>query len=128
MIVGSNENATKSRILMDLRNDFYTLTDFSKISLDLTIAFKEFINKLKSKNILLDFYFIPINPLIFPEFQKKYPLVLEAEILIRKFAYENKIKCLGNYNPSFLNLDESNFYDGYHLNSSGKSKFMNYLR
>ena len=69
---------------------------------------------MNKKNIKLEFFLAPYPPMIYDEFEKRYPRVLEVERRILDYAEYKNINVIGSFNPVFYNFNQSHFYDGMH--------------
>ena len=118
----ANQEIVNNKIIEWIsKEEIYKLGGFTTLSEGLLSDFNNFIDECKSKNICLEFYLIPVHPLVFDKIEQDYLMVLETEKAIKEIADKNDIKCIGTYDPFKLNLDESHFLDGMHLNLKGIS-------
>ena len=77
------------------------------------MAFETLINYLINNGINVIFYFSPYHPMAYKTFSgnPKYKNFINSEIYFKNLAKENRIQCIGSFNPYKLGMDESYFLD-----------------
>jgi hypothetical protein len=84
-----------------------------KVSIDNEILFDAIIKSYCKKGKVI-FYLPPVHPAFYARWQHEMPELLSAASWIKGYAKANDIPVIGDFNPSALGLDSSNFYDGVH--------------
>jgi hypothetical protein len=97
-------------------NPIYSLRQFTQLSENYKLLFSKFIEYLQGKNVEVEFFLAPYNPIVYNYFRQNnaYRMVFNTEKYFRGFAERHGVKVIGSYDPARYNLDSSFFYDGYH--------------
>jgi hypothetical protein len=77
--------------------------------------FAKFIEHLQQQHIEVEFLLLPLHPIAYNYYTHQYPIMVEAENYYLNFAQTHHIKTTGAFNPEKYSLDNSDFFDGFHL-------------
>lgn len=116
-----SKNLVEKRVNSYISGNIYKLNEYQDLD---TYKFEKFIRYLKGNNIEIIFYLPPYHPKVYSYMLNKsqYKNVENAEIFLRNFALENKIKVYGSYNPKKCGVNSQDFADGMHMKASGYQK------
>jgi len=120
----ASSNEIENKIKYYLAGEIYGIENFNKISDRIWNEFEKLITDMKKNDIEVKFFLTPYAPLVYDRIQKKYPMVLKTEKIIKDYASTNNIKLYGSFNPYELSLDDSYFYDGMHVKETGIKKII----
>lgn len=106
------------------KKNVYGLNYFTRIDPQLRRLFEQLIALAQNDGIQISFFLSPYHPLVYDYLTKtpKYGQVAETEAYFINFAKQHNIPLTGSYNPSLLNLDEGEFYDGMHPKTEAVQK------
>ena len=108
--------------------EVYLLDGFNDLKeLDIS-EFSSFIYEIQNDNIEVVFIKHPYPPLINGNIFSKYPNISKSETLIDSLAFKKNIKVLGSFDPNKVGLENTDYYDGMHLNPNGTKKLLGLIK
>lgn len=120
----ANLETIKERIASYKAGPVYSLENYNSLSKYHIELFESLINHMQKSGIELEFLLVPYPETVFQVLQTRIPAVLEFENYIRRVAEERNIKLTGSFYPRLVNVEDSDFYDGMHLNEDGVEKLL----
>jgi competence protein ComGF len=105
-------------------NKIFGLSEFTALSETKTKLLNEFLDYLQLRKYDVEILFLPYHPVVYDKIEHNYPMVKEAEILLKKISQQKGIKFYGSYNPESTNTNSSSFYDGMHLKAPAIEKIL----
>lgn len=100
-----------------IKDKVYHIEDYKELDVELQAEFIAFVQSIQQMGIEVVLFFPPYHPIVYNHINRseKYKCVLQAEKWFMKFARDNEIKVIGNYNSIEMGLDGTAFFDGMHL-------------
>lgn len=117
-------NDYKEKINAYIKGIVYHLEGFNKIEKLNFENLLQLIKDIKSAGIELVFVKHPYPPSINKIILKRYPNIVKTDSIINNLSKEFKIKTLGSFYPEEIQIMDSDFYDGMHLNPEGTKKLL----
>lgn len=103
----------------------YSIENYNEIYPKLWNEFDLLCKDILENDIELEFILTPYHPLVYDKISKEYPMVLESEKKVKKYAIEHNIEVYGSYDPKILNVGKEGFYDGMHSKATTIEKILN---
>lgn len=102
------------------------LGDFDHLSVRYKKLLIDFVSYLQNKKITVKFLLTPFHPVVYSAFMKKkdYRNVLASEVFFNELAKTKGIEVYGSFDPGMADLDNSDFYDGFHCKGQALVKIM----
>lgn len=87
----------------------------------------DFVTHLQRKHIKVEFLLTPFHPVVYSSFavKKDYRNVLASERFFKSIAKKKGMEVYGSFDPAEVNLNNSDFYDGFHCNMNALTKIIN---
>ena len=120
----ASQNNIEIKVNSFLAKNLYSIERFKKIDKDIWTKFEKLILDMKKNNIKINFFLCPYHPKVYNRIKTNYPMVLETEDLIIKFAKRNGIRIYGTFNPVQIGFDKTYFYDAMHCKPKGIKKIL----
>jgi len=113
-------NVYKTAITYSNSYPIYSLGDFSALDKELINTFEDFISLLKKDGVEIIFILPPYHPVVYSALihSDDYKIIIDVEKYFTQYAYKNKIKIIGSYNPDVYNFTNIDFIDGMHQTSN----------
>jgi hypothetical protein len=101
-----------------LAKPMYSLREFTNLDQPTMQLLNSFIEYLQKNEIPMMMFLSPYHPKVYEVIKSstEYLMVAESEKWYRNLAVKHGINILGSFDPKTLNLGDSDFYDGMHLN------------
>jgi len=117
----------RASALNDGRPPAYSLAGYQRISPDVLAILDAVIRKYQS-NVKIALLLSPYHPITFKMIADRYPMVNEAEAVVRALAAKYNLKLVGSYDPAAAGCVETEFFDGLHPMDSCIRKIIQSLR
>lgn len=123
-------NDIEKKALDFISGNIYSIEKFDKLSPKIRFLLEKFIARLRSNHIEISFFLSPYHPKVYSFIAEleKYSRIIDSENYFRDLGLKYGIKVIGSFNPNLLNMDNSYFYDGMHLNEKGLKKILKEYR
>lgn len=95
---------------------------FNSIDKYIWTEFEKLINDMKMNNIIVEFFLCPHHPKVYNTIKDECAMALATEEMIIKYAREHNIRLYGSYSPYNCGVNETDFFDGVHLQKKGVRK------
>lgn len=123
----ASQNLIERKVNSFLATDLYSIERFKEIDKDIWTKFKKLILDMKKNDITIKFFLCPYHPKVYNRIKNDYPMVIETENSVLKFAKKNNITIYGTFNPGKIGFDKTYFYDGMHCKPKGIKKILQYI-
>ncbi len=106
---------------------FLYMDGYTALEEDQCALFEQFVTYMQSCGVEVVFYLSPYHPFTY-EYQTIYNVedhagFFEVEPYVRDLADRAGITVIGSYDPRVLGLQETDFFDGLHIRTSGIATF-----
>lgn len=103
------------------------LENFDRLSPHYKTLLSDFVSYLQQRDVQVKFLLTPFHPLVYASFmqQKEYRNVAASETFFRGLAAQKGIEVFGSFDPAKSELNNTDFYDGFHCNVNALVKILN---